>query len=202
MTFRRQRGMRCERRASRIRPRSKRLESSSSVRSDSIRPPRCGSRRHQHSKPQRRSSPTRSRGIPVPARRSSPVSKSKKPSKLAPWPVRSGSPSRRSRRTTHGVPGRISSAARTGRARLPRRVVGRRSARTSRAGTRCGSRRAGARSGCAGARLGCAGGCCGRPARRRPPRDLRCGDRGSSGMPSVWHAAAWWIVATVRAGTL
>ncbi len=22
------------------------------------------------------------------------------------------------------------------------------------------------------------------------------------GMPSVWHAAAWWIVATVRAGTL
>ncbi len=169
-----QRGTRCERRASRIRPRSKRLDSSSSGRSESLRPARGGSRRHQHSNPQRRSSATRRRGIPVPGRRNSPVSKSKKPSKLAACPVRSGSPSRRSRRITQGVPGRISSAARTGRARTARRG-GRRSARTSRGGARRGSRSAGVRSGCAGA-------CCGRAARRRPPRDLRRGARGSSGM--------------------
>jgi hypothetical protein len=191
MTLRCQRGMRWERRASRIRPRSNRLDSSSSVRSDSVRPARGGSSRHQHSKPQSRSSPTRRRGMPVPGRRSSPVSKSKKPSKLAACPVRSGSPSRQSRRITQGVPGRISSAARTGRPRAPR-LVGRCSARASRAGTTRASRadtrpRRGSRS--AGARSGWAGACCGRAGRRRPPRDLRRGDLGSSGMRQVWHVA-------------
>ena len=190
-----QRGMRVERLESRIKPRSNRLDSSTSARSASLKPPRWGSSRHQHSKPQRRSSATRRRGMPVPARLSSPVSKSKKPSKVAACPVRSGSPSRQSRRITTGVPGRMSSAARTGRPRVARRVVGRRSDRTSRGGPRRGSRSGGVRWGCAGA-------CCGRGPRRRPPRDRRRGDRGSSGMPSVWHASARSIFVTARAGTL
>ena len=170
-----------------------------SSRSVSVRPVRSVSMRHQHSKPQRRSSPIRSRGIPVPRRRSSPVSKSKKPSNTAAEPLRSGSPSRASTRMRHGVPGRMSSALRGPRPRPPRR--GRRSRANASAGASVrsarvrGPRRSRLRAGSGRAvgRSGCAGACCGRGGPRRlPPRRRRCGrsGRGSSVTPPVWQASA------------
>jgi len=114
--------MRVLRRASRRRPRSRRFDDSTSSRSVSVRPVFSVSTRHQHSNPQSRSSSTRNRGTPVPARRGSPVSRSKNPSKIAADPVRSGSPSRQSSRMTHGVPDRTSSGLRPARARPPRRA--------------------------------------------------------------------------------
>src|SRR5438132_7310899 len=160
-------------------PRSSFLLCSTSIRSVSVSPARAGSGRHQHSKPHTRSfewgsleagtaglertdwdgGSMRRRGTPYPARRGSPVSRSKNPSKLAPAPVRSGSPSRQSMTMTHGVPGRRSSGE---RCTAPRR--------------RGRSRRARPRAACGG--FGSAGTRVGRrsgppPPRRRPPRERR-----------------------------
>ena len=156
--------------ASRSRLRRRRFDVSNCSRSSGVKPARAGSRRHQHSKPQRRSSPTRSRGIPPPLRRGSPVSKSKKPSNTAAAPVRSGSPSRQSRRITHGVPGRISSRARCGRRpRSPRGCGARPAGRRS---DRCSVRRSGPRAG-AGVEVG-RGSAFGRRVRNRRRRGRSC----------------------------
>jgi len=191
----RQRTSRGLRRASRRRPRSSFFDDSTSSRSASVRPVRSVSTRHQHSNPHRRSSSTRSRGIPPPARRGSPVSKSKKPSNTAGAPLRSGSPSRASTRMRHDVPERTSSALRGARPRPPRRerrsrTKPLRSRGARRRSSRCGrSPRGAPASGRAGACCGRA--CCGRGGPRRlPPRcRLRCG-RGSSGTRSVSHDLA------------
>jgi hypothetical protein len=110
---------------------------------------------------------TRSRGIPNPDLRGSPVSGSKKPSNEAFAPVRSGSPSRQSSRMTQRVPGRISSTGRGWRWR------GRPRAGRGADGRRTGARDDGTRD--AGGGVGCAGACVGRSGRRprRGPRGRR-----------------------------